>query len=72
MTSSHISPGVGSTKSNTTQQEGSAILYHLPKALSPLPRPGRIVRSAKSLVLPVLSVVESLLLPFKRLAITCS
>jgi hypothetical protein len=60
MTSGHISQGVGSTKSDITQQMGFAILYHLPKALSPLPQKR------------VGPVVENLLLPFNRLPITCS
>jgi hypothetical protein len=49
-----------------TQQVGSAVHHHLPKSPTrtghPVPRPGRTV----------LSMVESLLLPFKRLSIICS
>jgi hypothetical protein len=60
MISRHIRQGVGSTKSVTTQQVGcyphGAMFRQSPEA-----EPVRTL----------LSVVESLLLPFKRLPITC-
>jgi len=71
MTSNHISEGVGSTKSDTTQHVSSAILYHLPKGPTrtghPVPGPGRTPRPGRTGREPSITVqtpVDYLLVTF--------
>src|SRR5689334_3798186 len=51
-TNKHTSQGAGNAKSETTPHLGSEVLYHLPKAVSPLPRPARTFIPFQAYLLP--------------------